>query len=110
MRTTAELAEYVCRTGYADIDRAVIARTKHLSLSALGSAVLGSGMDVTRLLADYGRPHGGPEEAGVIGARYRTSAEWAAAINCTAAHCTELEDVAWPEATPLARRIEAARR
>lgn len=98
MQTTARLADYVCRTGYDDIDQRVIERAKELALSALGSAVLGSGMDVTRTMAEYAREAGGPQQAGVIGARFQTSVEWAAVVNCTAAHCTELEDVAWPEA------------
>lgn len=98
MRTTQQLAQYVLDTDYGDIDPVVIQRTKDLALSSLGSAVLGSQMTVTRTLADYARGDGGAQEAGVIGAGYRTTAEWAAAINCTSAHCTELEDVAWPEA------------
>lgn len=98
MTTTQQIAEYIVHTGFADIDPIVIQRTKDLALSSLGSAVLGAQMDVTRILADYARSDGGAQEAGVIGAGYRTTAEWAAAINCTSAHCTELEDVAWPEA------------
>jgi 2-methylcitrate dehydratase len=96
MRTTRQIAEYVFTTGWDDIDPVVAERAKDLSLSSLGSAMLGSQMAVTQLMTDYVRAAGGVGEASVIGAPFRTSAEWAAALN---SHCTELEDVAWPDAT-----------
>jgi 2-methylcitrate dehydratase PrpD len=98
MTTTQQLAEYVVKTSYDDFSPEVIQKAKDLSLSALGSAVLGAGMAVTQTLAKYALAEGGAQEAGVISGGYKTTAEWAAAINCTAAHCTELEDVAFPEA------------
>ena len=98
MQTTTRLAQYLCNTGYDDIDAAVIERSKELALSSLGSAVLGANMEVTRIMAEYAKQSGAHAEAGVIGSSFRTSAEWAAVLNCTASHCTELEDVAWPEA------------
>lgn len=99
MRTTAELADYICSTGYDDIAPAVIGRAEELSLRSLGSALLGSRMAVPGLLADYVRAAAAPAEAGVIGHGFRTSAELAAAMNCSSSHATELEDVSWPEAT-----------
>jgi 2-methylcitrate dehydratase PrpD len=99
MRTTRELAAYVLETGFDDFDAAVVERAKDLSLSSLGSAVLGSQMKVTRLLADYVRENSAKQESGVIGLGFKTSAELAAAMNCTASHCTELEDVSFPDAT-----------
>src|SRR3546814_7266080 len=53
---------------------------------------------VPEILADYVRSMNGPGPAGVIGFGFRTSAELAAMMNCNSSHCTELEDVAWPEA------------
>jgi 2-methylcitrate dehydratase PrpD len=99
MRTTRDLAEYVHATGFGDMAPAVAERAIDLSLSSLGSAVRGAEMAVTRLMIDYVRGLGAPPEAHVIGTGLKTSAEWAAALNCTASHCTELEDVAWPDAT-----------
>ncbi|MGE4336041.1 MAG: MmgE/PrpD family protein [Pigmentiphaga sp.] len=98
MQTTRQMANYVCQTGYADMDRIVIDRVKDICLSALGSAVAGSRMDVSRLLADYVGQSGAPREASLIGFGTGTSAELAAFVNCSASHCTELEDVAFPEA------------
>jgi 2-methylcitrate dehydratase PrpD len=99
MRTTRQLADYVRQTGYGDIAPEVIERAKDLSLRSLGSAALGARMEVSRLMVDYVRGLGAPQEAGVIGHGFRTSADWAAVLNCTSSHCTELEDVAWPDAT-----------
>jgi 2-methylcitrate dehydratase PrpD len=99
MKTTQDMARYVHSTAYADIDPTVIERAKNLALSSLGSAVLGANMSVTRLMADYVREAGGKPEAGVIGHGFKTSSELAAAMNCTASHCTELEDVSFPDAT-----------
>lgn len=101
MRTTRQLADYIHQTTIADIDRSVIERTKNLAMSSLGSAVRGAPMDVTKLMADYVQSSGGAAkgEATVIGFPFRASAEWAAGLNCIASHCTELEDVAWPDAT-----------
>jgi 2-methylcitrate dehydratase PrpD len=99
MRTTRQLAEFVSATAYADIDKAVVERTKDLALRGLSSAALGAQMQVSRLMVDYVREQGAPPEAAVIGHGFKTSAQWAAVLNCTASHCTELEDVAWPDAT-----------
>ncbi|MCA8888323.1 MAG: MmgE/PrpD family protein, partial [Parvularculaceae bacterium] len=82
-----------------DIGGAVIERAKNLCISSLSSAVIGSGMTVARLLTDYVRNIDAVQDATVIGTNLRASAEWAAALNCSASHCTELEDVAWPDAT-----------
>ena len=99
MQTTRQIADYVHGFQSAAIDPIVLERAKDLSISSLGSAVVGARMGVSRLLADYAQEEGGRPEATVIGQPFRTSAQWAAALNCTASHCTELEDVAWPDAT-----------
>lgn len=105
MRTTRELAGYVATTGYEDIDPDVIERTKDLCLSTLGAAVYGVSMDPTTILVDYARQVGGPQEAGVVGAGFKTSAELAAMISSSAAHNTELEDVALLEAMPTVNLV-----
>ena len=107
MRTTRQLADYVLSTGYNDIAPEVVQRTKDLCLSTLGSAVLGASMDVTKVLADYARTQRAPEESGVIGSGFRTSAELAAMVNSSGSHNTELEDVSFPEAMPTVNIIPA---
>ena len=98
MTIAERIATYVRDTRLEDFDAAVVDYAKDLCVSSIGSAVLGAGMGVPRQLADYVRSAGGPPEAGVIGSGFATSAELAALMNCTASHCTEFEDVAWPEA------------
>lgn len=105
MRTTQELADYVQSFSFDEIAPEVIERTKGLCLSTLGSSVLGATMDVSRVLINYAKAHGGPEEAGVIGAGFKSSAELAAMINGSSSHCTELEDVSFPEAMPTVNII-----
>jgi len=98
MSLAERIAEYVCSTGIEDFSPAVVERAKGLCLSALGSTVLGSTMAVSRTMADYVRQTGSNAQAGVVGMGFRASREWAAALNCISSHCTEYEDVAWPEA------------
>jgi 2-methylcitrate dehydratase PrpD len=107
MRTTIQLAEYIRNTGYKDIAPEVITRTKDLCLSMLGSAALGSNMRVVSIVANYAKASGAPKEAGAIGLGFRTSAELAGLINSSSAHCTELEDVSFPEAMPTVNVIPA---
>ncbi len=98
MTIADQIARYVHATGFDDFDATVIERTKDLALSSIGSAVLGAGMEVPAILADYVRAMEGPDQAGVIGFGFSSSTELAAMMNCNSSHCTELEDVAWPEA------------
>src|SRR4051812_16377301 len=98
MTRAERLARYVCGANYADFSAAVIERAKDLCLSSIGSTVLGATMGVPQTLADYVRAGAAAGEVGVVGFSYATTVEQAAMINCTSSHCTELEDVAWPEA------------
>ena len=98
MSIAARLATYVTATRFEDFDPAVIERAKDLCLSSIGSAVLGAEMEVATIMAAYVRGQAARAEAGAIGFSFRTSVELAAMLNCDSSHCTELEDVAWPEA------------
>jgi 2-methylcitrate dehydratase PrpD len=98
MTIAERIAQYVCETHFEDFDPAVVERAKDLCLSSIGSTVLGAGMEVPQILAEYVRSQSGPPEAGLVGFGFAASAELAAMMNCNASHCTELEDVAWPEA------------
>lgn len=98
MTLTARLANYVCDMRLEDFDPGVVGRTKNLLLSSFGSTLLGSTMDISRTMADYARALGGNPDATVAGTGLRTTIEMAAALNCIFSHCTEYEDVAWPEA------------
>lgn len=99
MKTTQDLADYAFATGYGDMTPAVVERIKDLSISALNSAVLGARMRVSEMMTLYAQDKGGEGVATVIGSDRRAPLEWACVLNNTASHCTELEDVAWPDAT-----------
>ncbi len=98
MTTAQQLAHYVVTTDLTQIDPEVVERAKDLCISSLGSAVLGARMKVSGTMASYVRAQGSTAEASVIGFGFGTSAQLAAMLNCDSSHCTELEDVAWPEA------------
>ncbi|WP_313808418.1 MmgE/PrpD family protein [Sphingobium sp.] len=98
MTLVSRIADYVRQTTLDDFDQSVVERAKGLCLSALGSMVLGSRMEVAQAMADYARALGGTPQASAIGFGMRTSTDMAAALNCISSHCTEYEDVAWPEA------------
>ncbi|WP_156679291.1 MmgE/PrpD family protein [Sphingomonas profundi] len=98
MRLSDQIADYVHATRFDDFAPEVIERTKDLILSSVGSTVLGAAMELPRNMADYARAIGGAGCANVVGFAFRTSAEQAAMLNAISSHCTELEDVAWPEA------------
>ena len=98
MTIAERISGYVWATRLEDFDAEVLDYATDLCISSIGSTVLGAGMSVPRLLAGYVQGMKGPAEAGVVGLGFSTSAEFAAMMNCNSSHCTELEDVAWPEA------------
>lgn len=98
MGITREIAEFVCDTKYRDFDSSVNKYTKDLLLSGLGMTLAGSTIRAGRVAINYVRDCGAPAEAGVVGAGFRTSAEYAALANGTTSHATELEDDSYPEA------------
>ncbi|MFC1903541.1 MmgE/PrpD family protein [Chloroflexota bacterium] len=96
-KTTREVAEWVCSTGYKDLGSEVVSYAKLLALSFLGMAVAGATIPFGKIVTRYIKEHGGPAEAGVIGGGFGTSAEYAALANGSLAHCTELEDDSLPD-------------
>lgn len=95
--TARRLAEFVCATETRDIGDAVLERATDLCISAMGAALLGSTTEVPSTLGRYLKDNGGVAEASAIGMGFRTTADAAAMLNCTASHATEYEDVSWPE-------------
>ncbi|WP_313807505.1 MmgE/PrpD family protein [Sphingobium sp.] len=98
MAIADRFAEFVCETHFDSIAPAVVERAKDLCISAIGSTILGARMEVPRIMADHVRAQGAVTQASVLGHSFQTSVELAAMLNCDSSHCTELEDVAWPEA------------
>ena len=96
-KTTKEIAQWVCRTGYDDIASEVISYAKSLALSHLGMTLAGSTMPFGKIAINYAKAQRCAAEAGVMGAGFRTSVEMASIANGTTSHTTELEDDSFPE-------------
>jgi len=96
-KTTREIAEFICKTGYEDLPSEVVDYSMILALSYLGMSTAGSTMDCGRTVSKYINGKAGYPEAGVFGASFRTSADYAALANGNSAKATELEDDSHPE-------------
>jgi 2-methylcitrate dehydratase PrpD len=99
MGLTKEIAEWVCDIKFSDLNSALVKKTKDLCLSGLSMTAAGVPMTQSQAIINYVKGCRHPEEAGVIGAGFRTSAEYAAMVNGTVSHVTELEDDTFPDST-----------
>lgn len=95
--TTQEIAQFVCDTEFRHLPSDVVEYGKVLALSHLGMNIAGSSMDVGRTAIAYAKSRAADSEAGVFGAGFRTTTDYAALANGASAHATELEDVSFPE-------------
>lgn len=94
MSTTEKLAHFIVETRFEDIPSRVIERSKELLIDAVGAALAGSLMPVTKILTQYyTQKKNWVEEATAIGTGFLMSLEDATLINGTALHSTELEAV-----------------
>ncbi len=96
-KTTKEIAEWVCSTGYQDFSAELIDYSKLMALSHLGMTVAGSAMPFGKIAMKYIKDQNCPAEAGVLGGGFQTSAEYAALANGSLSHTTELEDDSFPD-------------
>ncbi len=109
-------AKFVQDTNYGHFDKETVTYAKSLCLSGLGMTVRGSRLPAGKVTAAYAKEAGDRQEAGVIGAGFRTSSEKAALVNATASHTTELEDddmedgactmTVWPTAVALGEKLK----
>jgi len=96
-KSTKEIARFVCNTGYKDFPSEVVNLTKSLCLRQLGATLAGSALPPGKIIIEYVKNQKATPDAGILGAGFRTSAEYAAFANGTLFHATELEDVSFPE-------------
>jgi|TARA_B100001971_G_scaffold46263_1_gene41257 2-methylcitrate dehydratase PrpD len=96
-KTTKDIAEWVCRSGYQDFNQELVDYTKNMALSHLGMTVAGSTMPFGKIALEYVKGQNCPAEAGVLGGGFQTLAEYAALANGSLSHTTELEDDSFPE-------------
>ena len=96
-KTTREIAEFVNGIEYKNLSSEVVSYAKSISLCHLGMNVAGAILTPGKIAIRYTKEQKATTEAGVLGAGFRTSGEYAALANGTLCHATELEDVSFPE-------------
>jgi 2-methylcitrate dehydratase PrpD len=97
MGVTRDIAEFAHKTTFNDFDSALVKHVKNVLLSGLGMTLAGVNTGAGKAVINYVKECSAPQEAGVLGAGFRTSAEYAALVNGTTSHATELEDDIMPE-------------
>jgi 2-methylcitrate dehydratase len=95
--TTRDIAEFAHETTFDDFDSALVKHVKNVLLSGLGMTLAGVNTGAGKAVINYVKECAAPQEAGVLGAGFRTSAEYAALANGTTSHSTELEDDIMPD-------------
>ena len=93
MGVTKELANFLIETHYEDFTTEVVHRAKELIIDFIGGALGGSNSAVGEILTEYVQEKTARPEAGVLGKNFKTTAAYAAYINGTFNHATELEAV-----------------
>lgn len=93
MNVTEQLAKLVVETGYASLPTEAVTQAKRAILDTLGVTLAGAAEDAGRIVATYVREMGGREEAGVVGAGFRTTSPEAALVNGTFSHALDYDDV-----------------
>jgi 2-methylcitrate dehydratase PrpD len=89
---TKELCQFICRTNYEDIPPDVIAVAKKAILDYIAVTMSGSQEPSGRIMGEMVKETNSPEEATVIGLRFKTNAALAALANGTSAHTQDYDD------------------
>lgn len=97
MGTTREVAEFAIKTNYDDFDADTVKWAKRIILSGVGMTMAGVDTVTGKRVLSYIKECPAPQEAGVLGAGFRTSVRWATVANGVTSHATELEDDAPPD-------------
>jgi 2-methylcitrate dehydratase PrpD len=89
---TQGLCNFIYRTNYADLPPQVIQAAKKAILDYLAVTMAGSQEPSGKIMNEMVRENRSPEEATVIGGRYRASCALAALTNGTSAHTQDYDD------------------
>jgi len=89
---TQGLCGFIHRTNYDDIPRETVTVAKQAILDYLAATMAGSQEPSGMIISEMVRESRSPEEATVIGQRYRASCELAALANGTSAHTQDYDD------------------
>ena len=90
---TGELGHFVAGVNYADLPDESIYFAKALILKTVAGTVAGANCPNAQKVADLVRKRNLPEEVGVIGCGFKTSAWEGVLLNAFCGHASELEDV-----------------
>lgn len=93
MGVTQELITFMVKARFEDFPGEVVDRGKELVVDFVGGALGGSQTRVGIILTEYVREKASKPEARVIGKNFKTTASYAAYINGSFNHATELESV-----------------
>lgn len=93
MEITQALAEYVVRTGFADLPAEAVTQAKRAVLDTLGVTLAGSLEPCARIAGEVIAAEGGQPVATVIGQGFKAPPRAAALANGTAAHALDYDDV-----------------
>ena len=89
------LADFIVRTHFEMIPRAVIERAKEGVIDFMGCALAGTQNPAGRTVAEYVRLQGGNQEATVIGMEFKTSSPLAGLANGVMAHADDFDDISF---------------
>ena len=109
MTITSDLVDILLSTAYDDIPEAARDVARQVCLDGLGVMLAGAGepLGLGRRTFDYTRELGGPAEASVIGAGFKTSAFNAAYANGTLGHALDFDNTWWPLNHPTSPTLPA---
>ena len=97
MGTTKDVADFAIKTTFDNFDPDTIKWAKRILLCDVGMTLAGIETATGKRVLSYVKKCNAPEESGIIGSGFRTSAQLAALAMSATSHSTELEDDAPPE-------------
>ena len=89
---TEAVATFVAGLAFEQLPEEVVHKAKAIVLDALGGQLACSTLPHGRIAIEYARRHGGPADASVIGADFKTGAEHAALVNGIQGHGDEIDE------------------
>jgi 2-methylcitrate dehydratase PrpD len=99
LNVTEPLCNYIISDQVTRLPQAVVERAKIHILDSFGAMISGSALKPGTVAIDFVRGQGGPQEATVVAANFRTSAILAALANAMTAHADETDDAHFPTVT-----------